>query len=858
MTEHPTTPGQTGPRYVVVAGSAAYDHVADLPAVEEDLDTVLDAFGSLAYGRGARLLDCTSDELRSALSEWAEHQSHPDASMVFYYSGHGEFDDDNRHYLLGKNGHGRRLAATGLAAEDVVRIIGQAGIRRLLLIIDTCYAAQGAVDAIRQIASSLASSLTATRGAHPLTLDAFSVIATATPLEAAQDGAFARTLRSVLNDPALGGMRQPKLYLEQIVDRVNVILAGLVPPQTATWGTLPSGPGFTFLPNHRFQPNAPAIGTDLAEMAAWLLRTVSPPREERYVLSAGGVSANRQPEPFVRPFIGRRNALEELRRWTTGTSQSAAPALILTGPAGTGKTALLEHLAVGTPCAGNFTTAASPDTGFSIQASRQLLPSLVEAVAAAAKLADGTSLETLLEHLSHRHTSMTIVVDGLDEAGTPPDSEEPLRIIRELLKPLVGTERVRMLVATDEKFLPALKLAFPSAAHMDLTTGQWNAAKDMAVQVGQLLRSPDGPGATNSFTPLPDEDLAPLSQTIAQYAGGNFLVARLLARACAHVHGKAPEPRTALDEARQLLPAPSADGTLNVDVTVKHVLWKHLDQTDHGQGLLIPLAFAEGDGLPRYALWPRISSAVLGREVSHEHLTEYLQIASPHVIEAIDAQGRSVYRLAHESLALCLRKSAPANVQAAVTQALLSIAEEHRSNGGNGPIDWPTVDPYIKDHLATHAAACKALDALLIDPLFLLTADTNRLLRATRSAGSKNQHVAAAFCLYAEIRAAMPDHRSPAGWLAWCARRVGAHQLADETERRFPDHAQWVKPPHLDPAESHLIISCPEPLVYQIMSRPDGWQVVATTTSPGGFHVPYHIRGLRSGAAGNLAGEAHR
>lgn len=131
---------------------------------------------------------------------------------------------------------------------------------------DTCYAGQGAVDAVR----ALAAQLVAARDADPRTLTAFSVIAAARPLELAEDGAFARALRTALDDPTLGGNRQPKLYLEQVVDRVNEFLG---PFQHATWGTLPSGEGFDFLPNPRYSPDVPHEGTDLAEQRTALTRT---------------------------------------------------------------------------------------------------------------------------------------------------------------------------------------------------------------------------------------------------------------------------------------------------------------------------------------------------------------------------------------------------------------------------------------------------------------------------------------------------------------------------------------------------------------------------------------------------------
>lgn len=805
--------------FVVAAGNVDYEYAEQLPAVEQDVATVLDLFGKLGYSSGARLLGHTADGLRAGLADWADRDEvNADVPLVLYYSGHGEFDDSERHYLLCSHGDARRPTASCLATEDLVRIVVQAGITRVLLIVDTCYSAQGVVNTIRQVATSLAGALTATPGADQHRIDAFSVVAAARSLEAARDGAFTHALREAFDDPALGGIRQRRLYLEQLVDRVNETLARIAPEQHATWGTLLGGPGFTLLPNPRFHPDAPPEGTDMAETSA-RLETAEPST----------------PEPDL---VGRAAALRHLRQWLTDTPAGLARALVLTGPPGVGKSALLSHLH---PTAGG----TEPVIHARLHARHVLLPSLVGEIARAAGFSSGTGVEALLAELRHRRAPLTVLVDGLDEAGTTRDEdEEPYRIVSDLLRPLAALPCVRLVVATAQRFVAALG---PGFTLMDLDAPEWNISADLTPLARRLLRSPDGPDSTSPYTASPDETVDSLAAEIAECADGNFLVARLIARALAHApasdsHGM-----------------PNGGHAVGILATLRWVLWEHLGRVPYAQPLLTALAFSEGEGLPRYSLWSRATTEILDHTVTDDDIDRLLRAASPYVVEALDPYGRSVYRLSHESLAEQLRNMAPPGARAAMTRSLLLTAARHRKDeeddatehGADEPrlglIDWPAVDPYIRDHLATHAAASGDLDPLLLDPLFVLSAHRDWLLHALDAARSGEAQAAAeAYRLYIDALDDGPDARTEAGQLARWARSTGAHVLAERTERRFPDHTDWFRPPPLDPTESHLIISCDEPLTYSVEDHPEGWRLTATTEGPGGFRTSYEITGLRS------------
>src|SRR5262249_57768016 len=76
---------------------------------------------------------------------WRDENIGEDDVVALYYAGHGLVDD--RHYLLCWDSDENDLAASALPTEDLVRVLTRTGLRRLLLILDTCYGGAGTADA---------------------------------------------------------------------------------------------------------------------------------------------------------------------------------------------------------------------------------------------------------------------------------------------------------------------------------------------------------------------------------------------------------------------------------------------------------------------------------------------------------------------------------------------------------------------------------------------------------------------------------------------------------------------------------------------------------------------------------------
>lgn len=87
--------------------------------------------------------------------------------------------------------------------------------------------------------------------------------------------------------------------------------------------------------------------------------------------------------------------------------------------------------------------------------------------------------------------------------------------------------------------------------------------------------------------------------------------------------------------------------------------------------LLLPLAYAEGAGLPR-ELWPLLANALTEGRYTQGDVTWLLDHAGAYLVEALE-DGRSVYRLYHEALAEHLRAGFDdLDMQRRITEALIA------------------------------------------------------------------------------------------------------------------------------------------------------------------------------------------
>ncbi|MGW0559115.1 caspase family protein [Streptomyces sp. NPDC003016] len=800
-------------RLIVVGGTSRYEHHEELPAVPGDLDAVTALFEGLGYEPGGRLHDRSADGFRRELSDWAASQDRTDDALVLYYSGHGDHDHD-RHYLLFRDSRTDRLTGTALATEDIARTVTECGFERLLLIVDTCYAGQGGLDAARRVATDLGRRLSTTRAAEAERLTAFCVIAAARSRDEAADGAFTRALTEAVDDLTVGGPRQPKLYLEQVVDRVNESLRRHSPHQYAALGILPTGEGYPFFPNPRHVPDLPHAVMDLAEQSTW---SSAEGRRRRAELQSHFAPRGRGTDGIGGRgsyFTGRLAALGALSSWLDGDSAELGRCVVVTGSAGVGKSSLLGRtVLLADPVHRQALTDVPPAVppprtriDAAIHARHHVLEEIAAGIADAAGL-DDAHPQYVLEALAGRTEPLTLVIDALDEAGPAAGGTEPLRIAGALLHPLSRIPCVRLLVGTRPHVVGALG---PELTVLDLDDSRWIGLHDIEHYARKLLLAPDGPGSTG---PYREEETAAIAREVAHRAGRNFLVARLTARALAHgaqLTGAGAGAGAGADDWRRRLPPLAGSSARPAGPVFRWALHEQLGEREQrGRALLGALALAEGPGLPAGAVWRAMASALTGDDVSADDIGWILGAANAHLVEDVDRTGRSVYRLYHESFADELREEwrvaphgtphdAPGTKTVQVTagrvaRALLDLVPADADGSGR---NWPAADPYLLDHLPTHAADGGLLDELVPDPLFLVTVDQDTLRRALpRVRTPRADAVRSAYERIAPRLAAEPDAGARAALLRLTALEAHNRELADAALSRFPAQpwvAEWA------------------------------------------------------------------
>ncbi len=328
--------------------------------------------------------------------------------------------------------------------------------------------------------------------------------------------------------------------------------------------------------------------------------------------------------------------------------------------------------------------------------------------------------DDIFPELAAREEPVTIVVPDVDRAGPVRATQEPARLVRDVLKPLAATETVQLLADVPRELAAELAGALPSgqAQIIDLDAPEWADPKGLLLHAETAL----DPAAGAPELPFTTDPAVrrPLAEALARRADGNRLTAQLALQSLL----LQPENVDPADES--LLPATVGEALdlharrLGVDPQTLRLL-------------LAPLAFAEGEGLPAQ-LWGALANAVAGWDMSRD-LADGMLLAAPFIqpVEA-DAEeateagaddeaagdgaddGRMLLRLQHPGIAEEIRSGLPdvRDAQTKIAMALLEAVPQQ---------NWAKADPYIRDHLAAHTLEAGLLPQLLTDPGLFAHAD---------------------------------------------------------------------------------------------------------------------------------------
>ena len=723
---------QPGERALLAAGTKSYDsrEFPDLGKVPDSLRAVVGALEELGYTTVGKSPGYRINPALASLRAAVRHVAAVAPLVVTYYTGHGADLQGGTYYLVSKKSRPADLGDTALAARDLLELLtlrddqGEplANQPTALVILDCCYSGTAGMKLLRDALDGIGN-------------PNIWVIASAGPLEYAQEGLFATAFGNALRNTTTGASQQ-FLSLDAIADAINQsnATAGQTgqqarwfPPATGSAGAPP------FFPNPGYAPDL--AGQTVADQQHWLSRARAGPNETTTGLYLTGKE-------------GRILAAEHLATWMTEPGSRGLA--MVTGSPGTGKSALLSLPVLLTQQTWRQDLLRTAGPGSLIRRTANLIPADTPLVAVharglntdqAARIVaqalgrDASSATALLESLDTApvHGQRVVIVDATDEAVSP------ATLLGSLVLPLARQPGLRVVVGGRRHVLPGLGDADLA---IDLDSAQYRDPLALSDYVHHLLLADQEPGVATPYQAAvgdePRAGTAAVAAVIARRAtaqhGGSesFLVGRLLALSA---RGR-PVPVDVANEGWQTgLPDTVADA-------FDEDLARLGDRQPIARALLTALAWAKGPGLPWENIWAPVARAIaeLDRESAHSPITDedvrwLLEKAGAYIVEDLGAGGRSVYRPFHDLLGAHLRsepsidvdprvaaawEQARGRTERAIARALLATIP---TASGDRP-DWLMAHPYVRTYVAQHAAArTQALAELVQDRDFLAVAD---------------------------------------------------------------------------------------------------------------------------------------
>ncbi len=613
------------PSVFVGIGVGTYDdaHFEPLPRAVADVHEIAEVLA--AHGCETRL--APADPTESMVRDHLDRELPADglggeACLVLLWAGHGNLLPDPAVHLIARDT--RRDATPWIKASDLAGVAARSGARQILLVLDTCYSGDAGLPAL-EVLNRVLNELAATERT------AWAGVLTSTlPLGTARDGLFGRRLLQVLND----GPRDPLLRRRWSPHDARIRLEDIADALTYEWDGQAQAPTFQrhgagrpVFPNPLFDPGAtPAIVEHLL-----LAARGGDPGEERSF------------------FTGRAEPLDGIVRWMRAGDCGV---LVVTGPAGTGKSAIVGRIvSLSEPderariLGGGTLEHADPGPS-SVHAhvharglvAEDLVAQIDRRLAAAGVIPlreEGPrNRGELFGALERVDTTPVIAIDGLDEAGAEAWSiaEDVVRLLRTHAQFLIGTRDLQG---------SSLVEALAPDVVVDLGDDRLAAqtADDVMAYVAKRLADVD------------PERMDPLAigrelvRSAATTGEGAFLLARIVTAqlrttpidtaAAAWERSLATAVETALERDLVDIP-PLVHETGTVD--------------DAARELLTALAWSYGAGMPD-DVWAVAAGALspTGATYDRDDVLWLLQHAGRYVVEAGES-GRAVYRLAHQHL----------------------------------------------------------------------------------------------------------------------------------------------------------------------------------------------------------------
>jgi tetratricopeptide (TPR) repeat protein len=591
-------------------------------------------------------------------------------TVVIYWAGHGvSHGEHDLRLVVRDTGPAAVLDETYDPAALVDRAL-HGGARQVLLILDTCYSGSAAVDVLR-VAAQFAG-MQSTMDSEQAWVG---VVASAQSYEEAVGGRFAGSLVGLLRDGPSGA----EYRAHWSAHNAGVRGVDLLDALRAEWPHQVQQPWFgsfgwsrPILLNPRYAQDAP---DRLIEALTFAARGTAPDEDGWY-------------------FTGRRRLLGEIVAWLAA---ARCGLFVVTGPAGSGKSALVGRIAALSDPAERAGLLAhggpppdDPDPGegsveVALHAHGLGPAELLDGLARGLGLGPAASIHGVLDGLVRAGRRPVVVLDALDEA----QPAEVRRIVEELLVPL--GRHARVLVGTRRRTLDGahdlVDLLGAGAVLRDLAD-EPDTAADVAGYTAARLAGTGNTGV---------EDIA--AEVARRGGDGGFLYARMVTSRLR----TEPVDATRPDWERAL--ADSVAAAFDQDLHSLDTVELSVAFT-----LLATLACAAGQGMPARDVWPALAREIADLGIDDEADVDLvLRTFGRYIVESGE-DGQAVYRLFHQQLVDHLQPDFETRSRVDLEVGRLIYVQ---SAGGRRP---DAVNPYLRRHAAEHLfrVGAEGLDALRV------------------------------------------------------------------------------------------------------------------------------------------------
>jgi hypothetical protein len=625
-----------------------------------------------------RVVAGTAGEVRAALRRWAAHRDDGLVSSFVYLAGHGRTDGDF-HWFIAPENDAEPDGANEIRTQDISDMIRSDWAARQsepsswsVFVLDCCASDVGVTNLVNAL-SAPAARMPRRLGLWPVTAQG-----------ASHSGRFVDVLERCLETFTENDEGIP---LHELIRRISSELGGLEP-----WDWLPDAAA---LVNPLRAAGTVTINVDAYAELRQVVGDLPVDVRSHFLVKAQGAEIG----DLAWYFTGREAELATLSSWLR---DAASGMRVVTGEAGSGKSAVLGYLVV--LADDNLVDALvrseliappherPPSAVFDavVHLTGKTLAECVREIRDAPKVsavipgAGALSPDQILSSLGALQARMTILVDALDEA------QDPLQIA-DFLRLAALAPTVRVLVGTRRSLSEGPDIA-PDPARRELL---------------------DALGVANEQLMVISRDAAATAKYVTQRLaadGSPYTADRPRAAALAQAIRELNQPflfaHLAVAELLARPPLDPDDAALRALLTRGHrglfaAAIQRLGAEDSTlMALLQALALARGRGLPETAgIWVSVARALFpGMPIQDTAVRTTLDKAAPYV--TLDGEaGQSTYRLAHQTYAEYFRASPPTSGTGhrEIAQSLRALVEQ---TGG-----WPSANYYPVRYLPEHLVA---------------------------------------------------------------------------------------------------------------------------------------------------------